>query len=1208
MTKRNKMLLLLAGVPGIIVLFCIFLYFSAPRFINSEIIKKKSNDYFMQKTGGNISFQTSDLYLFPIPHIVFRQVNFSVPDKAAGTVQSLDIYPDVRSLIKGEVVFLKLNVESPSFTIALSEEKEKKTLEEIEEKIRSVVNGLISVGPDLSMSIQKGRLDLTKSNHVAFSFDKIQAGLITSGKSLNLSLVSTSNLWREISFNISLKAENLESNGIIKVTEFHPHNLLNQLAPEIGKYAGDSDADFSVQFQTIGLKQVQAEADASINDLVLVREKTQVKIEDLNMQGTIEIEPQRVSVILNDFSSNHPELKISGKYSLDRASGNMELDLEGRSIDVQSTRRIALALGGDVPVIRNIFDIVQGGRIPSLHFSASGKSPDDLGRLHNMKISGRTLNGDIYIKAKDLSFHKVSGDVNISQGILEGKNIEATLEGQTGRKGQVKIGLKGKDAPFSLDIMVKADAGMLPLLLRQKQLIKSEAVLREMNRLSDTRGTVEGRLILGNRLDAIHAIIDVSHMDFVTRYEPLPFPLVINGGQVFFDEKSISTSNVNGTLGNSSFSNLTARLGLDEKADLEISNARMTISADELYPWVTSFEKIKPVLRDVPSMKGKVAVSSMNLKGPLYQTKDWKYLVNGTVNKFSLDSTFFPGKAEETSGMFRITNDELSLKDVRTRMIDSSFTVSGTVREFPAGIRKLDLSLKGEIGPKVTEWICALIQLPPDLSIRAPLSIPASTLAWEKDKKTTFDGRLVFGTGTQVALNLTKTPDEISVHEISFKDWESDATASILLNKKTADIIFKGILTSGTFTTILTQNKFAGSSLEGDFRTHIILNDPKQSVANGILSGKNIPVPWGNDIPLVIQNINLEAGEKHMRIDSAQLLIGDEQFSGKGNIDTSQAWVSVDMDISSKGFDFENIEKFFSVSKKKEESTKTGFPENFPLKGTLRIQSDFFKYRQFTWEPLHADVSFDSETIHIRSKKAALCGISTTGNVDITPQGAEIDIALAAKNLELQPTILCISDKQADITGTFEMKADIKAKGKLDTIAKSLNGSFSISAKEGKIYKSQSLDKTLDLVNKTENVKGKLPDLDKTIINYSNFTASGTIKEYIVEVEKSVLDASIFSILAQGEIDLNSETLDLNALVAPVNIGQRIVGKIPIVGHILGGNLVSIPVRISGNLSDPQVTFLSPSAVGSAFIGIMERTIKLPITIIEPVLPGKKAE
>lgn len=82
------------------------------------------------------------------------------------------------------------------------------------------------------------------------------------------------------------------------------------------------------------------------------------------------------------------------------------------------------------------------------------------------------------------------------------------------------------------------------------------------------------------------------------------------------------------------------------------------------------------------------------------------------------------------------------------------------------------------------------------------------------------------------------------------------------------------------------------------------------------------------------------------------------------------------------------------------------------------------------------------------AKKAALCGISTIGDVYITDQGAEVNIGLSAKKLELKPTILCLSDKKVDMTGTFEMKADIKAKGKIDTIVKSFNGTFDITAKK----------------------------------------------------------------------------------------------------------------------------------------------------------------
>lgn len=1208
MRLRSKLFLWILGCLGVAALLILTLILVIPSFIDSDMVKRRIQTYVVQKTGGTMDFQKAELIPYPLPHIDFQRVSISVPNKATGFVQSLDIYPDVWSLIRGDVKFSKLRVESPRFTVAISEEMEKISLEQIEEKLKSLVQGLTSIAPNLFLIVQGGKLDLTKKDSVAFSFDTIESRLTTSGKSLNISLTCASNLWDNLSFKSLLYAEDLKSDGAVQIKTFRLHDLLTQLFPKIGEHTGDSDTNLSVKFQTLGLRQIKAEVESSAPRLALMRGNDHLEIKDLNLKGDIEIEPKRVSVHLGDFNSTFPDLRMSGEFTLDRSSGIIDLDLEGKSIDVQSTRKSALTLAGDVPVMRDIFDIVRGGRIASLHFSASGKSPDDLGILNNMRISGRILSGDIYIQAKDLSFHDVTGDAVVSKGILEGKNIEASVEGHQGSKGNLKIGLKGKDAPFNLDVWVKADAGQLPSFLRQKQLVKNDAVLKEMDRLSATTGTVQGKLILGDRLDSMHAVIDVSQINLVTSYEPLPFPIMITGGQVFFDEKSIKTTNLSGNLGNSSFTNLTGKISLDDKSDFEINNGQMTISADEIYPWVTSFEKIKPVLKDLPSMKGTIVLSSLNLQGPLYQPKDWKYLANGELHKFTLDSAFFPGKAEETSGMFKITQDELFLKDVRTRMLDSLFTVSGAVREFPASIRKLDLSLQGEAGPKVTAWISTLIQLPADMSVRAPVSVSSSTLAWEKDTKTTFDGRLIFGKETRVSLKLTKTPDELSVHEISIKDRDSDVAAGIMLKKKAIDVAFKGKLSSDTLHTIFTQDKFSSSSLQGDFTINIITKDPMQFTADGIIKGKNIPVPLGYDIPLVVQNISLEARGKSVLVDSAQLLIGEERFSGKGTIDTSQALFSVDMDLFSNGFDWETVEKIVKGTKKTEDITKTGFLENFPLKGVLRIQSGFFKYRQFKWEPFHADVSFDGETIHIRSKKAALCGISTTGDIDITARGAELDIALSAKKLELEPTILCISDKRTDITGTLEMKADLKAKGDIDTIAKSLSGSFNISAKKGIIFKSRSLDKTLNLVNETENFKGKLPDLDKTVVRYRVIDASGTIQGYILEVEKGMLDASTFGILAQGQFDIYNQTVDLNALVAPVSIIQRAVNKIPILGYILGGNLVSIPVKIKGNMYDPQVTFLSPSAVGAAFLGIIERTIKLPVTIIEPILPGKKQD
>jgi hypothetical protein len=77
-------------------------------------------------------------------------------------------------------------------------------------------------------------------------------------------------------------------------------------------------------------------------------------------------------------------------------------------------------------------------------------------------------------------------------------------------------------------------------------------------------------------------------------------------------------------------------------------------------------------------------------------------------------------------------------------------------------------------------------------------------------------------------------------------------------------------------------------------------------------------------------------------------------------------------------------------------------------------------------------------------------------------------------------------------------------------------------------------------------------------------------------------------------------------LVAPFKTVDRLVDIIPLVGHVLGGTLISIPFKAKGDLKDPSVIPLPPTAVGSEVLGILERTLKLPITIIQPIFSKGK--
>jgi hypothetical protein len=82
--------------------------------------------------------------------------------------------------------------------------------------------------------------------------------------------------------------------------------------------------------------------------------------------------------------------------------------------------------------------------------------------------------------------------------------------------------------------------------------------------------------------------------------------------------------------------------------------------------------------------------------------------------------------------------------------------------------------------------------------------------------------------------------------------------------------------------------------------------------------------------------------------------------------------------------------------------------------------------------------------------------------------------------------------------------------------------------------------------------------------------------------------------------------MDIVVLVAPFSTINWIIRHIPLLGKIMSGTLISIPVRVSGDLANLDVVFLSPTAVGSRILLLLENIIKLPVYIISPILPKEK--
>ena len=150
------------------------------------------------------------------------------------------------------------------------------------------------------------------------------------------------------------------------------------------------------------------------------------------------------------------------------------------------------------------------------------------------------------------------------------------------------------------------------------------------------------------------------------------------------------------------------------------------------------------------------------------------------------------------------------------------------------------------------------------------------------------------------------------------------------------------------------------------------------------------------------------------------------------------------------------------------------------------------------------------------------------------------------------------------------------------------------------------LAKIFSVLSVLEIFRGRLPELGGNGFPYHTMVIKGHLHQGKFLLEKAYIGGSSLDLIAEGEIDLAARKLDLVVLVAPFSTINWIIRHIPLVGKIMGGTLISVPTKVSGDLDNPDVTFLAPSAVGTRLLDLLENILKLPVEIISPILPKEK--
>ena len=1008
MRNHKKIITWLIGSLLIFITLIMIVMALMTALVDREMVRETIEDKFARGVGGEIKYLHLELSYFPRPHIVIHKAQLMIPDSFTIKIQRMKVYPKIMPLFRGSLQIGIVTLEYADYFMKLpqlSDESPKAgdilSFDDILKEITTAVSGLPEFKlPDLNLKIKSGSVNLTDPIGRRYKLRGVQADYRRRPDKLDFSIKCKSNLWDQIDINGSLNPSDFKGRAHIQISRFRPQTLLAYFFSDSGLQTTATGTNLDIDLELDGTGNLAADFNGAILSLATGHAADKLIIQGGRIKGSVQMGGKAAKVILTELASEYPKLNLSGIFSYDQNQQDIRLAIDGSRIDAGSVRQVVMALSRESETIRDLFDIIRGGHIPWMTVRIRGQTIAELGLLDNMVIQGRLTQGKIFIPEVALDLEDVVADTVISKGILQAENLQVRLGNTHGQDGKITLGLNENLAPFHLRIGVTADLSQLPSVL--SRIVENKDFLNELAYVQAVKGSATGILTLDDDPAGLNAKVEVSKVQLTARYKRLPYPIEIEGEHVVVDGNGVAFDNLNASSGKSSLSQLSATINWAGTPSLEVKSKTAKFDMAELHPYLLSFDKLQPVLRDFSATKGLIELHDLNLKGPLYQPARWHYDLTCKMQNLALTS--------ETFG------------------------------------------------------------------------------------------------------------DPVSVNNAAF-DLSSERSSA------------------------------------------------------------------GPRVRVDVKRANLTWGGHHLN------LMGAIRFAENENL--------LDMTLTADGIDWEQIENILDyIEKRKAQSGH--------LAGTLKVQADNFNYKSYSVHPLHANVFFKPENVVIEVNQADVCGIPFRGLLKVSDQTLEIFLIPSAVNQKLATTISCLTDQKDLVTGTFNLNGDLLAKSKPEAILRSLGGKVAFSAEKGRIHRFGLLAKMLAVLNITEIHRGEIPDLAGEGFAYHRMRASAHIKGGLLTMTECAIDGASMGIACEGNIDLVDGKMDLTILLAPFKTVDRIVDFLPLVGHVLGGKLISIPFRVKGDLKDPDVIPLHPTAVGSGVLGILERTLKLPITIIQPLFSGGK--
>ncbi len=1222
MVRLRRVFTVLAALSLLFVVLLVALELALPRLVSLDAVRQMALSTLQDYVAGEVSFESMDVSLLPRPHLTAHSLVVSRPDGSAADVESVRVTVDALPLFRGQLRMSRVRLSNPKLTVPLRRNGSGEQLT-LGEEVGALTHGgmrrgfvgvlapAVSMPEGLVVTMENGELDLQIDGQQAAHFDKIAARLVRHGKEVRLAYSCGSNLWRSVSSEGFFELDTFKGRSYTSVVGLNPDVLSQILYPENPLSFPEHEMNLSVLLVSGGPAELDLSFRTAVPRLGLKVGDRTTFLKEASLDGGIALRPDGFKLTLDSLKTKVPALSVTGTVSYDPQTARISADVHGTDVDAGGVRELMLVLAGKSRGVIKTFEVVKGGRVPQIRAQVQDKTLDELGELENVTITGSMVDGRIYIEPADLEVEGATGDAVIEGGILEGRRLQAHTGATTGHDGSLTLALEkdpSGDGPFHLDIAVDADLSRLPAVLLHA--VKDKDFLVELNRMSEIEGRAKGRLVLGETVKDVKTKVDAREFNLQGKYQRTPFPIEVKGKALVFEGKSIAINGFEGSLGGSSWTPLDVSIDWGPSSRIQIqSESPAQIFLDQMFPWLTSFPRVKRGLPDIQNLKGMVTLQSAQLEGPLYEPAKWKYEVKGDFNQGTVESPFFPGPVTVKSSKLLGAPSVLTLSECEASLLDAAVSMSVALKT-QSGLMAADLTFaEAEVGPKATQWVVDLIGLPQEFRPKPPLSLVKSRFVWERNGRVSFEGNLSQPSGVRTSIEYMRGRDQWSINRLTVKDQLSDGALKATVRERDLDLAFQGRLEGKTLDQLLEKNDLLKGGVTGDLRLNVFVEEPVRSTATGVLDLSGFHSLWKFRAPVRIDRASLDAQGGRLTIKSADVVYEGSPLHLSGNLSFAPHGLAMDMAVSSESYVWMTdaaTEEGSSGEKGSGSGPGTVSTEilnprfmGLALTGVLKVELDRLEYGKYVFAPFKGNVHFQPGTVKVETTDAKLCGVSLPGELLVDESKVSLMAKPTAVNEPLEPCIVCLGGKKAIIDGSFSLNGELRAEGKKGDLVKSLRGSLEFDAKEGRIYRFDVVSKIFSVINVTEIYRGQLPDLAREGCAYDGIKVRATVDEGKLSLDEAVVDSRCMKMVWSGTVDFVTQTVDMVVLLAPLRTFEKLIGYVPLIGRMFDG-VISVPVKVSGEIADPSIIPMSPSAIGSKLIGIMKQVLQAPLKVVSP--------